>query len=85
VNFPVSYTLDAFGANRRQIEGLRAQAENSAFQLRAAYLTLTANIVTTTITAASLAGQIQATQDIIANTKKTTYYYSKTTHSRWCI
>src|SRR3984957_13724804 len=50
----VSYTLDAFGGIRRQVEALGAQAEYEKFLLEAAYLSLTANIVTAAITEASL-------------------------------
>jgi len=38
----VSYTLDAFGGTRRQVEALQAQAEYQQFALEASYLTLTA-------------------------------------------
>lgn len=61
----VSYTVDVFGGLRRQIEGLRAQVDNQRYQLLAAYLTLTANIVTTSVTTASLQAQIQATHELI--------------------
>jgi NodT family efflux transporter outer membrane factor (OMF) lipoprotein len=60
----VSYTLDAFGGIRRQVEALRAQAEYQQFQLEASYLTLTSNIVTAAINEASLRAQIAATVDI---------------------
>ena len=60
----VSYTLDAFGGIRRQVEVLGAQAEYEKFLLEAAYLSLTANIVTAAITEASLRAQITATEDI---------------------
>ena len=60
----VSYTLDAFGGIRRQVEALGAQAEYQKFLLEAAYLTLTANIVTTAISEASLRAQIAATEEI---------------------
>ena len=60
----VSYTLDAFGGIRRQVEALGAQAEYQKFLLEAAYLSLTANIVTTAITEASLRAQIAATEEI---------------------
>jgi NodT family efflux transporter outer membrane factor (OMF) lipoprotein len=60
----VSYTLDAFGGIRRQVEALGAQAEYQKFLLEAAYLSLSANIVTTAITEASLRAQIAATEDI---------------------
>ena len=60
----VSYTLDAFGGIRRQVEALGAQAEYEKFALEGAYLSLTANIVTAAITEASLRAQIEATQGI---------------------
>src|SRR6202166_2663663 len=60
----VSYTLDAFGGIRRQVEALRAQADYAQFALEAAYLSLTANIVTAAVMEASLRAQITATEDI---------------------
>jgi NodT family efflux transporter outer membrane factor (OMF) lipoprotein len=60
-----SYTLDAFGGIRRQIEQLNAQAEYQRFELEATDLTLTANVVDAAITEASLQGQIDTTNDII--------------------
>jgi NodT family efflux transporter outer membrane factor (OMF) lipoprotein len=60
----VSYTLDAFGGVRRQVEALGAQAEYQRFALEAAYLSLTANLVTAAITEASLRAQITASQEI---------------------
>jgi NodT family efflux transporter outer membrane factor (OMF) lipoprotein len=62
----VSYTLDAFGGVRREVEALGAQAEYERFALEAAYLSLTANIVTAAITEASLRAQIDAEQAIAA-------------------
>lgn len=61
----VSYALDIFGGERRQLESSEAQAEYQRFQLEAAYLTLTSNIVTAAIQEASLRAQIAATQEII--------------------
>src|ERR1700736_5715894 len=60
----VSYTLDAFGGIRRQVEALQAQAEYEQFALEASYLTLTANIVTAAINEASLRAQTAAPDDI---------------------
>jgi NodT family efflux transporter outer membrane factor (OMF) lipoprotein len=62
----VSYAPDVFGGQRRQIESLAAQSEYQRWQLEAAYLTLTANIVTAAVNEASLAGQIAATEAVIA-------------------
>ncbi len=61
----VSYTPDVFGGQRRLIEANAAQAEYQRFELEAAYLTLTANVVTAAVQEASLRGQIEATQQII--------------------
>src|ERR1700682_1836930 len=41
----VSYTLDAFGGTRRQVEALQAQAEYEQLALEARHLTLHASIV----------------------------------------
>lgn len=66
----VSYTFDVWGLNRRTVESLEALADTQHFQAEAAYLTLTSNIAVAAITEASLRGQIDATNDIIAlNTK----------------
>jgi NodT family efflux transporter outer membrane factor (OMF) lipoprotein len=61
----VSYAPDVFGANRRTVESLDAQAEVSRFQLEATYLTLTSNVVLAAVQEASLRGQIAASQKII--------------------
>jgi NodT family efflux transporter outer membrane factor (OMF) lipoprotein len=61
----VSYTLDVFGALRRQVEGYSAQVDYEEYELAAAYLTLTSNIVTTAFTIASYEAQIAATNYII--------------------
>jgi NodT family efflux transporter outer membrane factor (OMF) lipoprotein len=66
----VSYTLDIFGAIRRQIETAEAQFEYQHFQMEATYLTLTSNVVTSVITEAALEGQIQATYELIAAQEK---------------
>jgi NodT family efflux transporter outer membrane factor (OMF) lipoprotein len=66
----VSYTLDAFGGIRRQVESLSAQAEYERYALEAAYLSLTANLVTAAITEASLRAQLAATQDIADSQRK---------------
>jgi NodT family efflux transporter outer membrane factor (OMF) lipoprotein len=66
----VSYTLDVFGGLRRQIEALGAQVDNQQFELMAAYLSLTANIVTTAVTVASFQAQIQATHSLLSAQEK---------------
>jgi NodT family efflux transporter outer membrane factor (OMF) lipoprotein len=60
----VTYVPDVFGGTRRQVEALAAQEEGQRFQLEAAYLTLTANLVAAVVTEASLRGQIAATEEI---------------------
>jgi len=66
----LSYTPDVFGLNRRQVESLEAQAEFQRFQLEAAYLTLTSNVVTTAVQEASLRDQIEATKKTIEIARK---------------
>ncbi len=67
----VTYTLDLFGGSRRQVEVARASVDYQSYQMNAAYLTLTANIVTTAIAVASLQAQIIATRELIqANTNQ---------------
>jgi NodT family efflux transporter outer membrane factor (OMF) lipoprotein len=61
----VSYAPDVFGGTRREVESLMATAEFQRFQLEAAYLTLTSNVVAAAVQEASLRGQIAATEEII--------------------
>ncbi len=61
----VSYAPDVFGGQRRQIEANAAAADYQRFELEATYLTLTANVVTAAVAAASLREQIAATRDIM--------------------
>ena len=66
----VNYTLDAWGQNRRAVESEQALADAQRFQVEAAYITLTGNLVIAVIQEASLRAQIVATRDMIAaNTK----------------
>lgn len=62
----VTFVPDVWGGNTRAVENLDAVTEQQMFQLEAAYLTLTSNVVTAAIQEASLRGQISATQRIIA-------------------
>jgi NodT family efflux transporter outer membrane factor (OMF) lipoprotein len=61
----VAYTLDVFGGTRRQVESLAAQADSQRFQVEAAYLTLTSNVVASAIQEAALRGQIATTRRIV--------------------
>src|SRR5580700_2622593 len=62
----VSFVPDIWGGNFRAVESLDATTEQQLFQLEAAYLALTSNVVTAAIQEASLRGQLEATQRIIA-------------------
>jgi len=62
----VGYVPDVFGGLARQSEAAAAQAEGQRFQTEAAYLTLTANLVSAAIQQASLAEQIEETRTEIA-------------------
>ncbi|WP_229678728.1 efflux transporter outer membrane subunit [Silvimonas amylolytica] len=61
----VSYTLDIFGGNRRELESSAAQVDSQQFQLEAARLTLAGNIVTAAITEASLRKQVEVTKQLV--------------------
>ncbi len=63
----VTYRLDIFGASRRQLEGLRAQADYQRWELEAADLTLAGNVVTTAVNIASLHAQVAALTDIVTS------------------
>jgi NodT family efflux transporter outer membrane factor (OMF) lipoprotein len=67
----VSYMFDFFGLERREVESLQAQADSQRFQLEAAYLTLTSNVVTTAILEASSRAQIAATTEILNSERET--------------
>ena len=61
----VSYTLDIFGGTQRQIESLVAAADQQRYQMEAAYLTLTSNVVADAVQEASLRAQVAATEEIL--------------------
>jgi NodT family efflux transporter outer membrane factor (OMF) lipoprotein len=69
-NVNVSYALDVFGGERRQLEGLQAQLTNQNFVLEASYLTLTANVAATAVQLASAREQVAATNEIIGVEEK---------------
>lgn len=71
IGLTVTYALDLWGANRRQIESLDALAEAQCFQLEGAYLSLAANVVAAAIQEASLRSQVEATQRIVAAQRET--------------
>lgn len=61
----VGYLFDIFGGVRRNIESLEAQTDFQRFELEAAYLSLTTNVVTAAVQEASLRGQIAATKQVV--------------------
>ncbi|MBL0897105.1 MAG: efflux transporter outer membrane subunit [Reyranella sp.] len=67
----LSYTLDLWGGNKRQIESLDALAEAQCFQLEGAYLSLASNVVVAAVTEASLRAQLEATRRIVAAQRET--------------
>ncbi len=62
----VSFVPDVFGLNRRTVESLKAQEEQTRFALAATHITLSSNIAAAAIQEASLRGQIDATRELIA-------------------
>jgi NodT family efflux transporter outer membrane factor (OMF) lipoprotein len=62
----LSYMPDVFGGQRRALEASRATAEATRFELIAAYVTLSSNVVTTAVQEASLRGQLAATDRLLA-------------------
>ncbi|MGA8031519.1 MAG: efflux transporter outer membrane subunit [Casimicrobiaceae bacterium] len=65
VGISVNYNLDLFGANRRALEALAAQADYQGFQLAAARLALAGNVVTAAFSQAQFAAQVDATEAIV--------------------
>ena len=61
----VSYVPDVFGLNRRTVESLAAQEQQSRFALAATHITLSANVAGGAIQEASLRAQIDATHELI--------------------
>ena len=61
----VSYALDLFGANRRLVEGLNAEAEYQSWELQAARLMLAGNVVSAAIRQAQLHSQIDITRQML--------------------
>jgi NodT family efflux transporter outer membrane factor (OMF) lipoprotein len=61
----ISYAIDVFGGERRTVEGLQAQVDYQRYASKAAYLTLSANVVNTGIARAAYGAQIRATEQLI--------------------
>lgn len=63
----ISFVPDVFGGTRRTVEQQVALADFQLFQLGAAYLTITGNVVTQSITLATLHAQVGSVNAIIAS------------------
>jgi NodT family efflux transporter outer membrane factor (OMF) lipoprotein len=61
----VSYVPDVFGLNRRSNESLQAQEQAARFQMIAAQVTLSSNVVAAAVQQASLQAQIDATRELV--------------------
>lgn len=66
----VSYALDVWGANRRAIEGLKAQRDYEGWQLEGARLMLAGNVVAAAIRQAQIREQIEVTKQLLAVEQK---------------
>jgi NodT family efflux transporter outer membrane factor (OMF) lipoprotein len=66
----ISYNLDLFGGNKRQLEGLMAQVDFQRYEVEAAYQTLIANVVTTAITEAAVRAELNATREVLSSQQK---------------
>ena len=62
----ISYILDVFGGERRAVEGLKAQSDYQNYMNKAAYVTLSANVVNACVAHAAYKAQIKATEQLIA-------------------
>jgi len=67
----VTYTPDLFGANRRAVESLQAQADQQRFELEAARLTLASNVVVAAIQDALLRAEMDETRGVIDAQQRT--------------
>lgn len=61
----VAYAPDVFGANRRLVQSLQAQADTQRWAVEATYLTLTSSLVQAAVQQASLRAQIDATKRLV--------------------
>jgi NodT family efflux transporter outer membrane factor (OMF) lipoprotein len=66
----VSYALDIFGGERRQVESLKAQVDFQHYIVLGTYLTLTGNFVNTIISRAAYVAEIKAAEQIISLEKE---------------
>jgi NodT family efflux transporter outer membrane factor (OMF) lipoprotein len=61
----ISYAPDVFGLNRRTVESLQAQQDAVRYQMIAARITLSTNVVAAVVQRASLQAQVDATRQLV--------------------
>jgi len=61
VSASVSYAIDIWGGQRRQLEALRAQSENQRYALAASYIMLSGNVVNAVVARAAYRAEMDAT------------------------
>jgi NodT family efflux transporter outer membrane factor (OMF) lipoprotein len=61
----VAYSLDVFGLNRRRLESMGATADLQRFEMEAAYVSITTNIVVAAAEEAGASAQLAVQQDIV--------------------
>ena len=66
----VSYSLDVFGGERRNVESLAAQKELQRYTEQGTYLTLTGNIINTVIAKAAYQAEVEATEQCLVLLQK---------------
>jgi len=66
----VSFVPDVFGLNKRTVESLKAQEQQARYALAATHITLSSNIAAAAIQEASLRGQIDTTNQLIAAARR---------------
>jgi NodT family efflux transporter outer membrane factor (OMF) lipoprotein len=66
----VSFVPDVFGLNKRTVESLKAQEQQARYVLAATHITLSSNIAAAAIQEASLRGQIDTTNQLIAASRR---------------
>lgn len=66
----IGYNLDFTGAARRGLEAVQAETDFQRFQLQAAHIALTANVVTTAIREAALRARLQAMRAVLSDGEK---------------
>ena len=66
----VSYTLDVFGGERRNVESLEAQKDLQRYTEQGTYLTLTGNIINAVIAKAAYQAEVETTEQWLALMQK---------------